>query len=185
MKISVQQALYHHYVQSVIRIAAIALINRRTAWNHVHAAPKSKVKAWGRRGSAEQRAAIREARKFVKGKGKMSNAFVPASQNQKAGTNRPKISLGLLHAMIDIEVGKRVQSGNTFTAYSVTKLLRALNPNHEIEHSDVQTRVRSDMGSYSNYEMVFHNWNSEAARTWRPRQVGPQPAGTGQRLWEC
>src|SRR5579859_2916299 len=173
MKVTVQQALFHHFVQPVSWIARIAAINRRTAWNHVHASPKSHVKAWGSRSSAEQRSAIKEAKQFMKGKGKVSKAVVPARQNQPVATHRPKIPLALLQAMIDIEVGKRIQADDTFTAYSVTKLLRALNPHHEIDHSDVQTRVRSEMAAYNHYEMVFLNWNGEAARTWRLKQVGP------------
>jgi len=183
MKISVQQALYHHFVQPVRRIAGLAAINPRTAWNHIHAGQKSKVKPWANRSSSERDAAIAEADKIVK-----ALPPVPISiKRRRIGTGRARIPAGPLHAMIDAEITKRVGADDTFTAYSVTKVLRALNPGNDVVHKEVQARVRYVMESYSSYEMVFENWNGMKARTWRPKQsaAAGQAVPAHQRLWEC
>ena len=186
MKVVVQQALFHHFGQPVSRIANLAVINPRTAWNHIHAAQKSYIKAWNNRSSAEQDAAIKEAGLIMKGNPIMSNSIVPTKRNQPVRTHRGKIPAAILHPMIDAEISKRIQANDSFTAYSITLLLRAMNPNHEIVHNEVQARVRFIMLGYGNYELVFQSWNGENARTWRPIQapsaapiqlsVHPQPA---------
>jgi hypothetical protein len=171
MKVVVQQALFHHFSQPVSRIANLAVINPRTAWNHIHAAQKSHIKPWDTRSSAEQDAAIKEAELIIKGNQMMSNSIVPSKRNQPVRTNRAKIPATILHAMIDAEISKRVQANDTFTAYAITLLLRAMNPNHEIVHGEVQARVRFVMLGCSNYELVFQSWNGENAKTWRPTQA--------------
>ncbi len=171
MKVVVQQALFHHFRQPVGRIANLAVINPRTAWNHIHAAQKSHIKTWDTRSPAEQDAAIKEAELIVKGNQMMSNSIVPTKRNRPVRTRRAKIPAAILQAMIDAEISKRVQADDTFTAYSITLLLRVMNPGHEIVHSEVQARVRFVMLGYSNYELVFQSWNGENARTWRPTQA--------------
>jgi len=171
MKVSVQQALFHHFIQPVGRIAHLAAINRRTAWNHVHASAKSHVRAWNNRPAAEQDAAIQEAEQVMKGNVTLCNSITPSRNNHPVRTHRAKIPAGILHAMIDAEIDKRVQANDTFTAYSVTKLLRSMNPNNEVSHGEVQARVRYIMLAYPNYEMVYQNWNGKNARTWKPTQA--------------
>ena len=171
MKVVVQQALFHHFGQPVSRIANLAVINPRTAWNHIHAAQKSHIKPWQTRSPEEQDAAIKESEVIAKGNQMMSNSIVPTKRNQPVRIHRPNIPAAILHAMIDAEISKRVRANDSFTAYSITLLLRAMNPNHEIVHSEVQARVRFVMPGYSNYELVFQSWNGESARTWRPTQA--------------
>lgn len=120
MKMPVQQALFHHFVQPVSRIANLAAINPHTGWNHIHAAPKSRVKAWASRPTAEQDAAIAEADLIVKG-----NPSMCISRNS---ARRARIATGQLHAMIDTEISNRVQADDTFTAYSITSCCRRSTP---------------------------------------------------------
>jgi hypothetical protein len=170
MKVVVQQALFHHFVQPVGMIANLAAINPRTAWNHIHAAQKSHVKPWDNRPAAEQDAAIKEAEKIVKGNRIVSNSIVP-QRGQSVRTRRARIPAVILHAMIDTEISKQIQANATFTAYSITLLIRAMNPSNEIAHNEVQARVRYVMIGYSNYELVFQTWSGKSARTWRPMQA--------------
>ena len=158
MKVVIQQALFHHFGLPVGRIANLAAINPRTAWNYIHVAQKSHIKPWNTRSAAQQDIAIKEASLIIKGK-------------QPMFARRAQIPAQILHAMIDAEINNRVQANDRFTAYAITLLLRAMNPDHEIVHSEVQARVRYVMLAYGNYEMVFQNWNGQNARTWRPAQI--------------
>src|SRR5581483_4433367 len=150
----VQQALFHHFGLPVSKIANLAAINPRTAWNHIHVAQKSHIKAWNTRSAAQQTTAIKEAELIIKGK-------------QPVRPRRAQIPAQILHAMIDAEIDKRVQANDSFTAYAITLRLRSMNPDHEIVHSEVQARVRYVMLAYGNYEIVFQNWNGQNARTFR------------------
>lgn len=182
MRVIVQQALFHYFGQPVSKIANLAAINSRTAWNHIHSAQKSHIRAWDRRSSLERDAAIKEAELIIKGNQMMPNSIVPSKRNQPVRTRRDRIPAPILHAMIDAEIDKRVQANDTFTAYSVTLLMRSMNPNHEIAHDEVQARVRFVMDAHLNYEMVFQNWKGTNARTWRPIQPQPAQLAAGTRI---
>ncbi len=189
MKVAVQQALFHHFVQPVSKIAGLAAIHPRTAWNHIHAARKSHVKSWASRPSAERDAAIAEADQIVKGNLLLNKSSAPNKRKSPTSTRRSRIPAPVLHAMIDTEIAARVQANDTFTAYAITKRLRSLNPANDIVHREVQARVRYVMTGYINYEVIFQNWSGKQARTWRPTQTsasaGPQAVPASQRLWEC
>src|SRR5436853_1267629 len=82
MKVAVQQALFHHFIQPVSKIAGLAGIHPRTAWNHIHAAQKSHVRPWANRPSAEQHAAIAEAEQIVKGNPSANKSIVRVKGKQ-------------------------------------------------------------------------------------------------------
>lgn len=109
------------------------------------------------------------------------NALVPTSQSiasQNAPTsvalNRRRISGAELHQLIDDELNAQIALKNTITAYMVTKLIRAQNPDLEIKHEEVQARVHYYMQDFADYQMKWENWNGDQARTWR--YIDPNPA---------
>jgi hypothetical protein len=77
---------------------------------------------------------------------------------------------------IDCEVLEHINAQKSFTAYSITKRLRAQHPEHEITHQVVQARVHYTMEFVSQYAMTWEMWGSEPARTYAPVCVVPDPA---------
>ncbi len=84
---------------------------------------------------------------------------------------REPVSLEALWQWVDQEVAEQVSAGNVFTAYSITKILRARHPQQEIVHYYVNIRVHLIMEIVSHYGMTWQLWNGESARTYSPLVV--------------
>ncbi len=69
---------------------------------------------------------------------------------------------------IDCEVLENINSQKTFTAYGITKALRAQHPKHEITHYYVQARVHYLMECVNHYALSWEIWDGEPARTYAP-----------------
>jgi len=95
-------------------------------------------------------------------------AIVPASQNLPTQPNRTPLTAQELWDLVDTELLVQTTAGNTFTAYTITKVLRANHPELEIQHIDVQARVHYQMEFDLRYEIVWQDWNGEPARTYIP-----------------
>lgn len=88
--------------------------------------------------------------------------------NSLVQPQREPVSLEALWQWVDHEVAEQVTAQNVFTAYSITKLLRARHPEYEIVHYYVNIRVHLIMEIVNHYAMTWQNWNGEAARTYAP-----------------
>lgn len=87
----------------------------------------------------------------------------------------------LLWAWVDAEVKEQMRAQQVFTAYSISKILRAQHPDYEIQHFLVQERVHERMPSINHYVMTWQVWNGEAARTYAPLVVVSRSATAGGR----
>lgn len=96
------------------------------------------------------------------------NNIVPTNNNLPVPAPRTPLTAQELWDLVDAELLVQTSAGNTFTAYTITKVLRANHPELEIQHIDVQARVHFQMEFNLNYQMGWQDWNGEPARTYYP-----------------
>ncbi len=103
----------------------------------------------------------------------MNNNIVPSNSNLPAQPNRKPITAQELWDLVDAELLVQKTAKNTFTAYTITKVIRANHPELEIVHEEVQARVHFQMEFDPDYEMDLQDWNGQPARTYFPIGTGP------------
>jgi hypothetical protein len=106
----------------------------------------------------------------------MCHQPVNSDHKQLVNPQRAPVPILVLWSWVDGEVLAQVNAQNTFTAYSITKLLRAQHPDHEIPHAYVQARVHYIMEIVHHYAMTWEMWNGEPARTYAPLVVVSNPS---------
>lgn len=101
-------------------------------------------------------------------------------------TLRQAISISDLIVLVKKEVSYRIATKNTFTAYTITKLLRQQNPGYEIYHEDVRDIVHdymqtSILPATPSYQAVQQPWNGDVAKTYGPFAISkPAPSTPAQ-----